>query len=635
MADEHDLVGLADRAAPRRAPRPLPSPRALRGRTRARRGSGRLRSRSSSRRGARARRGRPCAGRRACSASPRARCGPTTKSPGLSLSWSLIADADRDRAGRGVDDRGDDGHGARERRAGAGVAPDLDRRARRVTNGRSRCVTCTFTTSDAGSNSSNSAPRASDVNRVCWPFVAWRLATMPVDRGAERRPRDACARRARPRARPSPRTFFASSTVTCAFSIWIASRSACATSWSRLYWKHVERFLRDRALLGLGLGPVERLLGLVERQLLDLGLRPELLEGDLGVLRAGRRTRPARPWRRRGSCVASVGSKIASTSPAATRSPTSALISRISASSIRGFTVTYVIASTVPVMSRLRSSVRRLSGATRTSGTSFGCVASSFLSASPGFMQPEATRRPASSGEDQCGRGSSAVIIPFAGSRGIPRRGNTADLLEISPVTPSAAMKPHPLAEALAVARGVPGPPARGRDQGGRPAAGRLDHGRGPRSGVAATYAPKSYFIFSFDHQPLDRGLGRPEAGPGGDRARRRSASASAGWSSRCGSTARAPTASSRGPTGRPCLECGGEPVCDVDVRAAAAVLRREDGGRRSDRRGRAVDRVGLSPLPDGLPRLPVLRQGRGVPVLRHQQQLPPAAGGRQPVLHA
>jgi hypothetical protein len=128
-------------------------------------------------------------------------------------------------------------------------------------------------------------------------------------------------------------------------------------------------------------------------------------------------------------------------------------------------------------------------------------------------------------------------------------------------VTTQAAKGSHPLAEALAVAGEFPDLPLE--------AVLKEDV---LRRGVwitpealaqEAVYAPKSYFIFSFDHEPLKdvggEGLPKPEeiALSGGPfRLRRAVVSVRLNRAS--------PWRVVAGPDGRPVLECGGEPVSDV-----------------------------------------------------------------------
>jgi hypothetical protein len=128
-------------------------------------------------------------------------------------------------------------------------------------------------------------------------------------------------------------------------------------------------------------------------------------------------------------------------------------------------------------------------------------------------------------------------------------------------VTTRAPGRPHPLDEALAVAGEHPDVPVEAvvkEDV--------LRRGLWFDDGVLASragYAPKSYFIFSFDHQPLpDVATGdapAPEeiALSGGPHAFRRVI-----VSVRL--NRESPYRVVQGPAGGPVLECAGEPVCDV-----------------------------------------------------------------------
>ena len=80
-------------------------------------------------------------------------------------------------------------------------------------------------------------------------------------------------------------------------------------------------------------------------------------------------------------------------------------------------------------------------------------------------------------------------------------------------------MKPHPLAEALAVAEAFPDLPLEAviKEDVLRRGVWITEEALALPSNPA--YAPKSYFIFSFDREPLDRDLRRVPAGSRGDRA--------------------------------------------------------------------------------------------------------------------
>lgn len=139
---------------------------------------------------------------------------------------------------------------------------------------------------------------------------------------------------------------------------------------------------------------------------------------------------------------------------------------------------------------------------------------------------------------------------------------------------------------------------------------------------------PKSYFIFSFDHRTLPElgaaALKRPPEEivlTGGPYDLRRTVvsvrvNPASPYRVRAGG---------RGVLG---LYLDGVRIADVGLPPIAGVLPAQPGEREVGDGGRAHDPVGLPDLPDGLPRVPVLRRQGGVPVLRHQPQLAPAQGG-------
>ena len=138
---------------------------------------------------------------------------------------------------------------------------------------------------------------------------------------------------------------------------------------------------------------------------------------------------------------------------------------------------------------------------------------------------------------------------------------------------------------------------------------------------------PKSYFIFSFDQQPLaelgEAATRRPPeeiALTGGPYGLRRTIV-----------SVRVNPASpyrvdGRQPDARRARARRRRAAADARLLPARALERQDGDGDRAD------DPVGLPDLPDRASALPVLRREGGVPLLRHQPQLAPAQAGGPPV---
>ena len=194
----------------------------------------------------------------------------------------------------------------------------------------------------------------------------------------------------------------------------------------------------------------------------------------------------------------------------------------------------------------------------------------------PGFMHAGEARRKARSGRIE--RGVQALDYPRPARNREPRRpGKYGRLLELSPVRQPAAMKPHPLAEALAVAEAFPDLPREAVIKEDVLRRGVWITDGGPRARLEPGLRAEVVL-----HLLVRPPAARPRSPAGRGRPPRRSRSSAGRTASGASIVSvrlnrESPYRVVPGRTARPALECGGEPVCDVEFAPRAALLRRED----------------------------------------------------------
>ena len=141
----------------------------------------------------------------------------------------------------------------------------------------------------------------------------------------------------------------------------------------------------------------------------------------------------------------------------------------------------------------------------------------------------------------------------------------------------------------------------------------------------ASGFKPKAYFIFSFDLVPITgmpqrEHLRAPEeiCLVGGPRGFRRTI-----VSVRLNPAS--PYQVDLSGSGAPVLNLEGETITGVQFEQVPDYLSTEVSQWKTHHRYCPYDRVGVSALPDGFSDLPVFRPSRGMPILRHQRELPSA----------